>query len=66
MITRQPLLQGTYYDDSDDEDEKTKLLSMPTVQDMVLTANAHQKILEKHISGLEQLLDDESLFTTGG
>lgn len=30
---------------------------------MMITASAHQKILEKHIGGLQQLLDDESLFS---
>lgn len=29
---------------------------------MILTSNAHQKILERHINSLQQLMDDEFLF----
>lgn len=39
------------------------MLPLSTVQDMISTAGAHQKILEKHISALQQLMDDESLFS---
>lgn len=50
-------------DDSDDEEEATKqLLSPMAIQDMIVTANAHQKILERHINALQQLVNDDSLF----
>ncbi|KAH9527824.1 Oxysterol-binding protein- protein 1 [Dermatophagoides farinae] len=56
--------QGTHMgDDSDDEEEAAKqLLSPMAIQDMIVTANAHQKILERHINALQQLLNDETLF----
>lgn len=57
-------LQGTRITDSDDEDETAnQLLPLSSVHDMIITASAHQKILEKHIAGLQHLLDDESLFS---
>lgn len=53
-------------DDSDDEEEATKqLLSPIAIQDMIVTANAHQKILERHINALQQLLNDDTLFFSG-
>ncbi|KAJ6223665.1 hypothetical protein RDWZM_002210 [Blomia tropicalis] len=55
--------QGTRLIDSDDEDDAAKILPMSSIHDMILTATAHQKILEKHIGGLQLLVDDESLFT---
>lgn len=57
-------MQGTRITDSDDEDETAnQLLPLSSVHDMIITASAHQKILEKHIAGLQHLLDDESLFS---
>ena len=55
--------QRTRLIDSNDKDDAAKILPMSSIHDMILTATAHQKILEKHIGGLQLLVDDESLFT---
>lgn len=55
--------QGTHIDDSDDDDEAAKHLSPVSIQEMITTANAHQKILERHIKALELLMDDETLLS---
>ncbi|KAF7494387.1 Oxysterol-binding protein-related protein 1 [Sarcoptes scabiei] len=52
-----------HIDDSDDDDEAAKHLSPVSIQEMITTANAHQKILERHIKALELLMDDETLLS---